>query len=142
MRQVRLRRVGLRSIFVLFLVLYGGVGLLVGGGLYVLSTSGLADTVGMTALDRLGPWSLALFPAVYGLLGGIAGVVGAALYNTAAAITGGIRLELEGSQAVEMEAPAGEESGSGEETTAAREEGDGAGGEGGGAGDDPAEASG
>lgn len=105
MRRVRLRRVGLRSIFLLFLVLYGGVGLLVGIGLYVLSSAGVTDSVGMTALDRLGPWSMALFPLIYGVVGGIAGTVGAALYNAAAAVTGGIRLDLEGGTAVEVEAP-------------------------------------
>lgn len=109
MRRVRLRRIGLRSVFLLFLVLYAGVGLLVGIGLYGLSRAGLAETVGMTAgmtaLDRLGAWSMALFPALYGLIGGFAGLVGAALYNTAAALTGGIRLDLEGSRDVEIEEP-------------------------------------
>lgn len=117
MRRVRLRRIGLRSIFLLFLVLYGSVGLLVGGGLYVFSTAGmtelgLAETVGMTALDRLGPWSLLVFPALYGLVGGIAGAVGGALYNFAAAVTGGIRLELEDSHPVEVESST-EDSGEG-----------------------------
>ena len=118
MSRVRLRRIGLRSIFLLFLVLYGGVGLAVGVGLWLLSTTGVVDpalteTVGMTALDRLGAWSLVVFPALYGVVGGAAGVVGGALYNFAAAVTGGLRLELEGSRAVEVEAPAGEGEGGG-----------------------------
>lgn len=105
MKRMRLRRIGLRSVFLLLLVLYGVVGLLVGIGLYVLSTVGVTDTVGMTALDRLGLWSLLLFPVGYGLTGGLAGMVAAALYNAAAALTGGIRLELEESHPVEVEAP-------------------------------------
>ena len=113
MSRVRLRRIGLRSIFLLFLVLYGGVGLAVGVGLWLLSTTGVVDpalteTVGMTALDRLGAWSLVVFPALYGLVGGVAGVVGGALYNFAAAVTGGLRLELEGSRAVAVEPTTGE----------------------------------
>ncbi len=113
MRRVRLRRIGLRSIFLLFLVLYGGVGLAVGAGLYLLSTTGfvdpgVAETVGVTALDRLGGWSLVLFPALYGLVGGVAGAVGAALYNLAAAVTGGLRLDLEGAREVGVESPAEE----------------------------------
>lgn len=120
MRRVRLRRIGLRSIFLLFLVLYGGVGLAVGAGLYLLAGAGVVDpalteTVGMTALDRLGAWSLVLFPALYGLVGGIAGAVGAALYNLAATVTGGLRLELEDARRVEVEGGGGgaEEAGAG-----------------------------
>lgn len=114
MSRVRLRRIGLRSIFLLFLVLYGGVGLAVGVGLYLLSTTGLVgpeitETVGMTVLDRLGLWQMLLFPVLYGLVGGLAGMVGGALYNLAAAVTGGLRLDLEGSRAVEVEAGGGEE---------------------------------
>lgn len=114
MRRVRLRRIGLRSIFLLFLVLYGGVGLAVGGGLYLLAGAGIVDpalteAVGVTALDRLGAWSLVLFPALYGLIGGSAGVAGAALYNLAAAVTGGLRLELEDAHRVEVEEGDGQE---------------------------------
>lgn len=112
MRRVRLRRIGLRSIFLLFLVLYGSVGLAVGVGLYLLAGAGIVDpglteTVGMTALDRLGAWSLLLFPVLYGVVGGIAGLVGGALYNLAAAVTGGLRLTLEDARDVDVEEDGG-----------------------------------
>lgn len=112
MRRVRLRRIGLRSIFLLFLVLYGSVGLAVGAGLYLLAGAGIVDpglteTVGMTALDRLGAWSLALFPVLYGVVGGVAGLVGGALYNLAAAVTGGLRLTLEDERRVDVEEDGG-----------------------------------
>lgn len=109
MRQMRLRRIGLRSVFLLLLVLYGGVGLLVGVGLYVLSTMGISETMGMTALDNLGLWSLVVFPLGYGLAGGLAGLMAAALYNAAAFLTGGIKLGLELDHPVEVEGPEGED---------------------------------
>lgn len=93
---VRLRRIGARSVFVLFFVLYGFVGLVVGGLLFGASRVEVLPAVSMTALDRLGAWSLLLFPAGYGLLGGFVGAVAAMLYNFAATFTGGIRLELTG----------------------------------------------
>lgn len=94
--KARLRRIGARSVFVLFFVLYGFVGLVVGGLLFGASRLDVAPAVSMTALDRLGVWTLLLFPAAYGLLGGFVGAVAAMLYNFAAAFTGGIRLDLTG----------------------------------------------
>lgn len=115
MKQMRLRRIGLRSVSLLLLVLYGGVGLLVGVGLYFLSSVGVSETVGMTALDSLGLWSLVVFPVGYGLAGGLVGLMAAALYNAAAFVTGGIKLELELEHPVEVEGPKGEaEAGAGE----------------------------
>lgn len=98
----RVRRIGARSVFILFFVLYGFVGLVVGGLLFGASRLEFVPAVSMTALDRLGAWSLLLFPAAYGLLGGFVGAVAAMLYNFAATFTGGIRLDLTGLEGLEV----------------------------------------
>lgn len=97
----RVRRIGARSVFILFFVLYGFVGLVVGGLLFGASRLEMLPAVSMTPLDRLGAWSLLLFPAAYGLLGGFVGAVAAMLYNFAATFTGGIRLDLTGLEGLE-----------------------------------------
>lgn len=106
MMRVRVRRIGVRSVFLLFLVIYGLVGLLVGGGLAVLSTLDYGPEVASTLIDRLGWWSLVVFPALYGLVGGMAAAVAAILYNAAAVVMRGVRLDLRVAQEVEVEADA------------------------------------
>lgn len=100
--RARLRRIGVRSVFLLFLLLYGVVGLLVGAGVGFLSTLELSPAGADTALDRLGWWSLALFPALYGIAGGLTAAVAAVLYNAAAAVTGGVKLEVGVAHEVEV----------------------------------------
>lgn len=90
----RLRRISARSVFLLFLTLYGVVGLLVGVLLTAVTTLDLPTGAELTAVDRLGAWSLLVFPLAYGLMAGLAGAVAAVLYNLAAAISGGIELDL------------------------------------------------
>ncbi|MFW6192117.1 MAG: hypothetical protein ACOC83_01415 [Gemmatimonadota bacterium] len=107
----RVRRIGARSVFILFFVLYGFVGLVVGGLLFGASRLEFLPAVSMTPLDRLGAWSLLLFPAAYGLLGGFVGAVAAALYNFAATFTGGIRLDLTGMDLTGVEGTRGPDGG-------------------------------
>lgn len=90
----RLRHISARSVFLLFLTLYGIVGLLVGLLLTAVTTLGLPTGAELTAVDRLGAWSLLVFPLAYGLVAGLAGAIAAVLYNLAAAISGGIELDL------------------------------------------------
>lgn len=76
-------------------MLYGFVGLIVGVALALLAGSDLATPpMTRTALDRLGWWAAVVFPLAYGIVGGIVGAVGAVLYNFAAGVTGGVRVEL------------------------------------------------
>lgn len=75
-------------------MLYGFVGLIVGVALALLAGSELATPMARTAIDRLGWWAAVVFPLAYGIVGGIVGAVGAVLYNFAAGVTGGIRVEL------------------------------------------------
>lgn len=92
--KTRVRRIGARSVFLLLAVLYGFVGLVVGVLLALLAGSDVATPMVQTTIDRLGWWSALLFPLAYGVIGGLAGAVAAVLYNFAAGITGGVRVEL------------------------------------------------
>lgn len=92
--KTRVRRVGARSVFLLLAVLYGFVGLVVGVLLALLAGSEIATPMARTAIDRLGWWAAVVFPLGYGVVGGLIGAVGAVLYNFAAGVTGGIRVEL------------------------------------------------
>lgn len=94
--KVRLRKVGVGSVFLLALVIYGTAGLMVGALVAAAASVPLPQDYQLTVLDRLGPWALAVFPAIYGLAGGIFASVAAILYNLAAAVTKGITLELSG----------------------------------------------
>lgn len=91
---VRIRRIRARSAFLVFLVLYGVVGLLVGAVVAVVSSMDLPAGAQPNILNRLGMWSLLIFPAGYGLLAGIVAGISATLYNAAAALVGGIKVEI------------------------------------------------
>lgn len=98
----RVRRVGVRSTFLLFLVIFGLVGAVVGTGLATLSSLELGPETARTFLDRLGWWAPPLFFLGYGLLGGLAAAITAVLYNVAAAVTGGVRVRLHTAHEVEV----------------------------------------
>lgn len=98
--RTRVRRIGARSVFLLVGVIYGFVGLVIGVVLALLAGSELATPEIQTPIDRLGWWAAVLFPLGYGLIGGLAGAAAAVLYNFAAGITGGVRVELGGRSGV------------------------------------------
>lgn len=98
----RVRRIGVRSTFLLFLVIFGVVGLLVGTGLAVLSSLQLGPEAAETFLDRLGWWAPPLCFLAYGLLGGISAAITAVLYNMGAAVTGGVKVTLDTAHEVEV----------------------------------------
>lgn len=101
--KARIRRVGVRSVFLLFLILYGAVGLMVGGVVAVLGSLGMAPEAASTAVDALGWWAVPVLTLLYGLLGGLVGAVAAALYNMAAAVTGGVRVHMREASRVRVE---------------------------------------
>lgn len=105
---VRVRRARVPSVFALALVLSAAVGLVVGGAVAAATALPVPEGYQLTLLDRLGLWALVVFPVVYGLAGGLAAAVAALLYNLAAAVTGGIRVDLRELGTLEEEAP-GEE---------------------------------
>ena len=92
--KTRVRRIGARSVFLVFAVLYGFVGLVIGVVLALLAESAFVTPAVQTAIDRLGWWAAVVFPLGYGLIGGLVGGVAAVLYNFAAGVTGGVRVEL------------------------------------------------
>lgn len=91
--KVELRRFRIWSVFRLAAVLYGLVGLVVGALVTVATTMELG-TPDVHLLERLGAWSLALFPVLYGLVGGLAAAIAVALYNASAAVAGGVEVEV------------------------------------------------
>lgn len=98
----RVRRIGVRSVFLLFLLVYGVVGLVTGGGLAVLSTLEIGPEAARTFIDELGWWAAGIGFVAYGLVGGVAASVAAIIYNMAAAVTGGVKLNLRVAQEVEV----------------------------------------
>lgn len=91
---VQIRRVGIRSAFLLAMVLNGLIGLLVGLILAVVATLEVPPGTEASMLERLGVWSVAVFPVVYGLAGGFVAAISAALYNAGAALVGGLKVEV------------------------------------------------
>ena len=92
--KTRVRRIGARSVFLLLAVLYGFVGLVIGVSLALLADSAFVTPAVQTAIDRLGWWAVVVFPLGYGVIGGLVGGIAAVLYNFAAGLTGGVRVEL------------------------------------------------
>ncbi|MFQ5888929.1 MAG: hypothetical protein ACE5JR_02630 [Gemmatimonadota bacterium] len=91
---VQLRRISARSVFLVAMTLYGIVGVLVGVVLAIVATLEVPPGSEGNLLTRLGMWSVLLFPVLYGVIGGAAAAVAAALYNAAAAVVGGIRMDI------------------------------------------------
>jgi len=99
------KRVGVLSVGKVFACLYALLGLIVGGIISLLAlASALAGAAaggappeaqhsGAVALV-LGAGAIIIMPILYGLGGFLGGMIGAVLYNVAAAIVGGIEIEL------------------------------------------------
>jgi hypothetical protein len=92
--QVEIRRISIRSAFKLAMVLYGLIGFLVGLVLAVAASVEVPPGTEPNILTRLGFWSIAVFPVVYGLAGGFTAAVAVALYNAGASLVGGLRLDF------------------------------------------------
>ena len=76
------------------MVLYGLIGFLVGLVLAVAASVEVPPGTEPNILTRLGFWSIAVFPVVYGLVGGLTAAVAVALYNAGASLVGGLRLDF------------------------------------------------
>lgn len=92
--QVEIRRISIRSAFKLAMVLYGLIGFLVGLVLAVAASVEPPPGSEPNLLTRLGFWSIAVFPVLYGLVGGFTAAVAVALYNAGASLVGGLRLDF------------------------------------------------
>ena len=92
--QVQVRRISLRSVFLVTMALYGIVGFLVGLILAVVATIEVPAGTEPNILNRLGVWSVVVFPVLYGISAGLLAAIAAALYNSVASLVGGIRVEI------------------------------------------------
>ncbi len=75
-------------------VLYGIMGLLVGGVFSLLAIIGAA-AAGDGMAGMAGMFAVIMFPAIYGAMGFIGGCIGALMYNACSGIVGGIKFDLE-----------------------------------------------
>jgi hypothetical protein len=92
--QVEIRRISIRSAFKLAMVLYGLIGFLVGLVLAVATSQEAPPGSEPNFLTELGFWAIAVFPVLYGLVGGLTAAVAVALYNAGASLVGGLRVEF------------------------------------------------
>lgn len=92
--QVQIRRISLRSVFLVTMALNGIVGFLVGLILAIVATVDVPAGTEPNLLSRLGIWSVVVFPVLYGIGAGVLGAIAAALYNSVASLVGGVRVEI------------------------------------------------
>lgn len=97
---MKLKRIGVLSAGKICALLYAIIGLI--GGVFVSFFSMLGLFAASQAGDFpsflapfLGLGSLLVMPVFYGVMGFIVGVVGSAVYNGAALLTGGLEVEFE-----------------------------------------------
>jgi hypothetical protein len=77
-------------------ILYGAMGLLFVPFIVLMITLAPRGQNGQTALPAIFGGAFALFaPVIYGVMGFVLGVIGAAIYNLAARFVGGIEVEVE-----------------------------------------------
>ncbi len=94
-----LKRIGPLSLAKMMGAVYGVLGLIIGGVVALLSLIGAGfaqanDVEGGLGV-LIGVGAVVFFPLVYGLMGFLAGAIGAGLYNLFAGVVGGISLDLE-----------------------------------------------
>ncbi|HLX06251.1 MAG TPA: hypothetical protein VKY89_00160 [Thermoanaerobaculia bacterium] len=97
-----IRRLGILSVAKLQGALYALIGLIVGGVFALFSLFGAALGGAFSSGSHgnsifgaaFGLGAIILFPILYGLLGFVAGLLVAALYNLVAGVVGGVEIEL------------------------------------------------
>ncbi len=92
-----LKRVSPASAFKVGLVAYGIVGLVLGILCSLIAAAGVtfAPHARMPFLmGRVGVFAVIVCPIIYGIIGGIGGVIGAAIYNFAAGWVGGLEVDI------------------------------------------------
>jgi len=96
------KHIGPGSAFKLGLVVYAFLGLIIGVcvALFSMVAGSLSSLAGGQALGSrafgfgMGVGAIIIFPVLYGIIGGIAGAVGAAIYNLAAGWIGGLEVDI------------------------------------------------
>lgn len=91
------KRIGPASAFKVGLVLYGLLGLIAGVFCSLIALAGIsfAPHERIPFAGAMGLFAVILCPIVYGIIGGIAAVIGALIYNLAAGWVGGLEVEIQ-----------------------------------------------
>ena len=97
MRSVAVKRIDVLSAGTMLGAIYVLIGLIVGGIMSLAALAGAAAGGNGAAMGVItGVGALIFIPVFYGVLGFIAGAIGAVIYNLVASFVGGIRIDLEG----------------------------------------------
>jgi hypothetical protein len=86
-------------------VIYGLFIMIFGAAMTAFAPNSSDATAGGVSTVVLGLMIMVLAPVMYGLMGLIAGAIGALIYNALAGIVGGVRFELEGVREYEPPPP-------------------------------------
>ena len=92
------KRVGPLSFAKITGTLYGFIGLIVGGVFSMIAMAGgfASDTTASRGIAAaIGVGAIVVFPILYGLMGFLAMLIGAWLYNVVASIVGGVELDVQ-----------------------------------------------
>jgi hypothetical protein len=91
-----LRRIAPASAFKVGIVAYGFVGLLLGALCSVVALAGVrfAPQAHLPFTGAIGLAAIIICPIIYGIIGGIAAAIGAAIYNLASGWVGGIEIDI------------------------------------------------
>ena len=93
-----IRRVGPLSFAKLSGTLYAFIGLIIGGVFSMIAMAGgfasqTSESAGIAAVIGVG--AIVIFPILYGLMGFVATLIAAWLYNIVAGIVGGVELDVQ-----------------------------------------------
>lgn len=98
-KQMIVKRVGPLSMGKISFVVYAVIGLIIGAIVALLALFGAAlgdaGSSGPFLGMALGVGAIIILPIFYGLLGFLAGLIGAAIYNVAAGMVGGVEVDLQ-----------------------------------------------
>ena len=93
-----IKRIGPLSCAKLSGLLYAIIGLLIGGVFSLAAMAGAfaSETAGAAGIGAIiGVGAVIVFPILYGLMGFVATLIGAWLYNVAAGIVGGVEVDMQ-----------------------------------------------
>jgi hypothetical protein len=96
-----IKRVGALSLAKIAAVLYGGIGLLVGGAFALIGMAGIAsrfgsDNPGASFIGPLfGVGAIIIVPICYAIGGFVVALIMAGIFNLAAGITGGVEIDVQ-----------------------------------------------
>lgn len=95
-RNVVVRRIGVVSVGKVYGAISAAIGLLIGIAFALASMvgAGLSGDDGAMFGAVFGVGAIVLFPLIYGVMGFLGGMLGAALYNVFAGAVGGVSVEL------------------------------------------------